>query len=277
MRLISLKVLDAHGSGRTSDVVRAVQFAIDNRATYGIDVINLSLGHPIFEPAATDPLVQAVERAVASGIVVVASAGNSGVNRVTGQVGYAGISSPGNAPSAISVGALDTQNTAARADDTIADFSSRGPTWYDGYSKPDLVAPGRRDIANSAPEGSLYAWLAKDAPQKLIAPTNPSGKKSVMSNVAYYISLSGTSMAAGVTTGVVARMIESNRSRLHPGATTWAPSDLSPNQVKLILEYTAFPMAATTRSRKAPAPSMRRAQNSWPRPWTLVSRPASRG
>ena len=131
VRLIGLRVLDASGSGYTSTVIQAIEFAIANKATLGIDVLNLSLGHPIYEPAATDPLVQAVERAVAAGIVVVTSAGNEGTNRVTGQVGYAGITSPGNAPSAITVGAVDTRNTITRLDDQVTTFSSRGPTWYD--------------------------------------------------------------------------------------------------------------------------------------------------
>ena len=47
--------------GYTSDVIAAIEFATANKAALGIDVINLSLGHPIYEPAATDPLVQAVE------------------------------------------------------------------------------------------------------------------------------------------------------------------------------------------------------------------------
>ena len=79
-RLIGLKVLDAQGGGYASDVIEAVEFATANKAALGIDVINLSLGHPIYEPAATDPLVQAVERAVRAGIVVVVSAGNIGMN-----------------------------------------------------------------------------------------------------------------------------------------------------------------------------------------------------
>ena len=65
VKLVVLKVLDKNGAGYTSDVIRAVDFAVANRASLGIDIINLSLGHPIFEPASTDPLVQAVERAVA--------------------------------------------------------------------------------------------------------------------------------------------------------------------------------------------------------------------
>ena len=58
-------------------------------------------------------VIETGEEAARAGIVVVTSAGNVGVNPVTGQVGYAGILSPGNAPSAITVGA-------ARTDDTIA-------------------------------------------------------------------------------------------------------------------------------------------------------------
>ena len=64
---------------------------------------------PILEPAATDPLVQAVERASRAGVVVVAAAGNYGKNPDTGLPGYGGITSPGNAPSAITVGAVDDQ------------------------------------------------------------------------------------------------------------------------------------------------------------------------
>src|SRR5262249_33668963 len=157
------------------DVVRAIQFAVQNRTTYGIDVLNLSLGHPIFESATTDPLVLAVEQAIQNGIVVVVSAGNYGTNPATGQIGYAGISSPGNSPSAITVGAFESNNTVTRGDDTVAVFSSRGPSWYDGYSKPDIVAPGRRDIAMAAPEGTLYGTLAASSPNKLIRPLSSTG------------------------------------------------------------------------------------------------------
>src|SRR4030095_4882651 len=98
-RLIGLKVLNSQGRGTTDNVVRAIEFAVANKALLGIDVLNLSLGHPIFEPAATDPLVQAVEHASRAGIVVVVSVGNFGLSATTGQSGYAGVASPGNAPS----------------------------------------------------------------------------------------------------------------------------------------------------------------------------------
>ncbi len=141
--------------GYTSSVLRALEFAIENKDKLNIDIINLSLGHPVYESPSTDPLVRAVEDAVRAGIVVVTSAGNYGLNQETGEAGYAGITSPGNAPSAITVGALDTHETVDRSDDTVAPYSSRGPAWYSGLAKPDLVAPGHRLVAVGAYSGSL--------------------------------------------------------------------------------------------------------------------------
>ena len=155
VQFVGLKVLDSTGGGRTSDVIRAIEFAIANKRRFGIDIINLSLGHPIFEPAATDPLVQAVEKASKAGIIVVTSAGNHGVDEA-GQIGFAGITSPGNAPSAITVGAADHRATVTREDDRIAAYSSNGPTWYDGLVKPDVVAPGHFLGSEAAPNSSLF-------------------------------------------------------------------------------------------------------------------------
>ncbi len=55
VQFVGLKVLDKNGGGRTSDVIRAIEFAVANKRRFGIDIINLSLGHPIFEPAAIRP------------------------------------------------------------------------------------------------------------------------------------------------------------------------------------------------------------------------------
>jgi serine protease AprX len=217
VQLVVLKVLDGTGAGFTSDVVRAIEFATANKGRFGIDVINLSLGHPIYEPAATDPLVQAVERASKAGIVVLAAAGNTGINPTTGQPGYAGINSPGNAPSAITVGAVATSSTVSRRDDRIPDYSSSGPTWYDALVKPDLLAPGHRLISVGARQSAIY----REHPE-LWAPD------------ADYIRLSGTSMATAVGSGVVALMIENHRA-VDPGTP-----ELTPNLVKAMLQYSAF-------------------------------------
>ncbi len=160
-RLVGLRVLDGNGQGTTADVVRAIEFAIANRQLLGINVLNLSLGHPIYEPAATDPLVQAVEHAVREGMVVVVSAGNFGLNKKTGLPGYAGIASPGNSPSALTAGAARTFNTTTRVDDRVAPYSSRGPSWYDGFAKPDFVAPGDNLLSVAAAGSKLR--LAQEA------------------------------------------------------------------------------------------------------------------
>jgi serine protease AprX len=210
-RLIGLRVLNERGQGDTANVVRAIEFAIANKDLLGIDVLNLSLGHPIYEPAATDPLVQAVEHATREGIVVVVSAGNFGLNRKTGLAGYGGISSPGNAPSALTAGAARTFNTVTRADDRVAPYSSRGPSWYDGFAKPDFVAPGDNLLSVAAAGSALR--LAQEQ----------------RGNTGNYMRLSGTSMASGVASGVVALMLHANR-------------DLTPNTVKAVLEYTSIPV-----------------------------------
>src|SRR5207302_8882907 len=136
VRLVGLKVLDGTGAGSTSDVIAALQFVTANKNQLNVQIVNMSLGHPIFAPAADDPLVQAVQAATAAGLIVVTSAGNVGRNPTTGAVGYGGFTSPCNAPSAICVGAANTYQTEARSDDVVAPYSSRGPSWYDGYAKP---------------------------------------------------------------------------------------------------------------------------------------------
>ena len=136
-------MLGRTGIGYTSEVIAGIDWVIANRAKYGIRIINLSLGQPVAEPVATDPLCQAVSRAVRAGIVVVASAGNNGVT-ATGARVLGGISSPGNSPDAITVGALDTQgHRRSQRRSTWPTYSSRGPTRFDFNVKPDVVAPAR--------------------------------------------------------------------------------------------------------------------------------------
>ena len=224
-RLIGLKVLDGNGKGRTSDVIRALEFAVANRVALGIDIINLSLGHAVLSPVADDPLVQAVEAAVRAGIVVVVSAGNFGTNPETGEIGYAGVTSPGNAPSAITVGAADTKGTATRVDDEVTRYSSRGPTWYDAFAKPDVAAPGHSLVSLGAVESYLF--------KKYPSLTQRNGGRR-------YLKLSGTSMATGVASGVVATMIEANR-----WGNVGSTARLTPNAVKAMLQYSAVSVRAT--------------------------------
>ena len=78
VKFINLRVLDGQGSGFDSSTIAAIDKAISLKTTYNIRVINLSLGRPIMDSYATDPLCDAVGRAWKAGIVVVVAAGNRG-------------------------------------------------------------------------------------------------------------------------------------------------------------------------------------------------------
>ena len=155
--LINLRVLDQNGAGTDSQVIAAIQTAIQLKSKYNIRVINLSLGRPVYESYTLDPLCQAVEQAWKAGIVVVVAAGNDGRNNNAGTNGYGTIAAPGNDPYVITVGAMNSMGTSSRADDHIASYSSKGPTLFDHIVKPDLVAPGNRII-------SLYTALPDSEP-----------------------------------------------------------------------------------------------------------------
>ncbi len=220
--LINLRVLGNDGSGSAADVIDAIDWAVDHRLDYNIRVINLSLGAPVTQSYHDDPVCAAVERAVRAGLVVVAAAGNHGTN-ANGQEMAGGITSPGNSPFALTVGALDAKGTADRSDDDVAAFSSNGPTAFDHILKPDLVAPGRR-VTSAEAAGSL---LSVDFPLQHVAGQGGDA----------YIYGSGTSMAAAFVSGAAALLLEER-----PG--------LRPLGVKASLELTSsfLPSAGLVRS-----------------------------
>ena len=158
--LVGLKVLDAEGNGYLSNVIAAIDYAIAVKDVYNIRVINLSVASGVFESYTTDPLTLAARRAVDAGIVVVAAAGNLG-ETADGEAQYGGITSPGNAPWVLTVGAASHEGTLPRSDDTLGRFSSRGPTWIDFAAKPDLVAPGVGTESLSDPKQHLLFDLCR--------------------------------------------------------------------------------------------------------------------
>ena len=162
--IVNLRALGDDGSGTASNVIEAIDWAVDHRKQYNIRVINLSLGAPVLQPYRDDPLCEAVERAYRAGIIVVAAAGNFGAT-VDGKMIIGGVVSPGISPYAITVGAVDTHDTAQRSDDTVAAYSSRGPTQHDLIMKPDLVAPGSH-IPSAEAAGS---YLATNFSQRHVA------------------------------------------------------------------------------------------------------------
>src|SRR5436190_4226620 len=157
--IVALKALDGEGKGKISNIIAALDWAITNRVKYNIRVINMSLGAGVFESYNTDPLTVAAKRAVDAGIVVVAAAGNMGKGK-DGKPQYGAIGAPGNAPWVLTVGASSTMGTIDRRDDTMASYSSRGPTMIDFAAKPDLVAPGSGTVSLSVPNSLFYGTKA---------------------------------------------------------------------------------------------------------------------
>jgi len=113
--------------------------AIDQAVADGMDVINMSLGEPEVEPS-RDLVVKAIEGAAAAGVVPAIAAGND-----FNDFGYGSVGSPGSAPAAITAAASTSANT-------IAFFSSSGPTPVTMKLKPDVAAPGA-SILSSVPDG----------------------------------------------------------------------------------------------------------------------------
>jgi serine protease AprX len=214
-RIVALKVLDGSGAGRISSVIAAFGDVLANKDVQHIRIVNVSLGAAVYESYNTDFLTIAAKRLVDAGIVVVAAAGNRGVK--AGDPQYGSVMAPGNAPWVLTVGASSHMGTAPRSDDTVAPFSSRGPTAVDYSAKPDLVAPGVGTESLSSPNSYLY----NSRSQYLLSGTIPTPWLP-------YQSLSGTSQATPVVSGTIALMLQANPA-------------LTPNAVKAILQYTAQP------------------------------------
>lgn len=162
--------------GLGGDILEGIEWTIDNKESKNISVISLSAGSSSGSDG-TDAMSRAANRAVDSGMVFMASAGNDGRNFMI---------SPAAADKVIAVGATSDKSTIDRSDDTIAGFSNYGPRRSDNDEdnmdelKPELVAPG---VNIMAPQ-----FDTRDS----------------------YISLSGTSMSCPQVAGTAALMLEAN-------------------------------------------------------------------
>jgi serine protease AprX len=197
--LVDVQVADEKGNTSLVTVLTGLQAVVDRG---DVDVVNLSLSTGSPMPPAFDPLSRALERLWGMGVTVVAAAGNDGPEWGT-------VSSPGNDPILLTVGALDEAATGERENDAVAEFSSRGSNYAKG--KPDLVAPGVSIVSTKAP-GSIAAKAASD-------------KDALVGD--HYMRGSGTSMSAAVVSGAVAALLDVN-------------PDLRPNGIKALLTGTAY-------------------------------------
>ena len=231
--IVNLRVLDANGSATDSTVIAAISRAVNLKSTYNIRVMNLSLGRAVYESYKLDPLCLAVEKAWKSGIVVVVAAGNNG--RYLATQGYATVTSPANDPYVITVGSMKPMGTPDRTDDLVASYSSKGPTLVDHIVKPDIVAPGNLLVSTETANTTLYNTETTNLVPYSYYMYGGSSSPSKL-----YFSLSGTSMATGVVSGVVADLLQA-----HP--------QLTPDQVKARLMKTAYKKFPTSSSVYDPA------------------------
>jgi len=200
-KLLSLKVLDANGKGKASNLITAIAY-IQEINGYGrrilIHGVNMSVGYG-FEPkwfaCGQSPLCVEVDKLVRSGVVVVVAAGNTGYGAIQPDAagpGNAGldvtINDPGNADLAITVGSTHRDMPHIYG---VSYFSSKGPTG-DGRLKPDLVAPGEKIISCAA--GKMLEAV-----------------RSSQAGDYEYLEDSGTSMAAPHVSGVIAAFLSVRR------------------------------------------------------------------
>jgi len=218
-QIMALKVLDSSGNGQESGVWSAIQFSVTN----GADVMSLSLGWLHAWNPDRVSFRNAMDNALAAGVVASVAAGNEGNQQYMYPI-PSNIRTPGDCPppwlhpDQTLTGGISAVITvgATNAADNIANFSGRGPVTWQGLApfndyeynpgigliRPDVVAPGV-DI-----------------------------KSLVHYNNNSYRLMSGTSMATPNNAGVIALLLSKDPTML-------------PEEVSEVLETTALPLSTS--------------------------------
>ena len=179
-RIVNVKVGAVDGAVDVTQVIAAIDWAVQHRNTNGMNirVLTLAYGVPSTADAVHDPLSHAVEVARQNGIVVVAAGGNDGTS-------WSDLAFPARNPDVIAVGAADTNGSSVPWDWTVPAFADRGtPT-----RGVDLVAPAV-DVQGLRVPGSFIDSLA---------PTTTGDR---------FIRGSGTSQSAAVISGIAAQLVQ---------------------------------------------------------------------
>ncbi|GAB4294579.1 MAG: hypothetical protein Fur0034_02480 [Desulfuromonadia bacterium] len=160
-KIVSIDVFSG-GYAYDSDILEGLDWVMDNRESYGIAAVNMSLGDGAYytSPCPTDPISPAVTTLKEAGVVTVIAAGNDAY--VSGAF-HPGISSPACVPDAVSVGAIydssvGSVNAGICTDTTtqagkVACFSQAAPLL-------SLTAPGVFITA----AGSTYSGTSQATP-----------------------------------------------------------------------------------------------------------------
>jgi serine protease AprX len=206
--LVSVKVADDLGNANEGDVISGLEWVYQaNKRGMNIRVINLSLQSTVAQSYHQSALDAMVEKLWYSGVVVVASAGNS--PNGSGPVLYA----PGNDPYAITVGSIDDFYQSSLAGSQMASWALYGTT-QDGFAKPEVVADGSHVVSLLAPASTL----------SVLHTGNIVGTS--------YFKMGGTSMASPQVAGMAALMLQNNPS-------------LTNNKIKRMLRRNSRPFGTT--------------------------------
>jgi serine protease AprX len=243
--LVLVKTGNSEGRGiREADIQRSLAWVLANYQRFNIKVVNISLGGDHPANGKLSELDQLVEKVVDCGIVVVAAAGNDGAERLV---------SPASAPSAITVGGLDSRNTYDRR--LWQPYHSNYGRVANTQLKPEILAPAVWLAAPMLPhtrvhnEGVFLCRLDRtidhllqnngqasnfraDEPRSQLEAMRRKLRKRMIEQKyihPFYQHVDGTSMAAPVVSATVGLMLEANPA-------------LNPAQVKQILMSTAMPL-----------------------------------
>ncbi|MBM3462090.1 MAG: hypothetical protein FJX76_08325 [Armatimonadetes bacterium] len=247
-QIVGVRVMNGDGQGRPSDIIRGLQWVLQNYQKYNISTVNMSLGGgPDGFPDTMDPVNRAVDKLIQRGVTVVSAAGNSGPEGHT-------IGAPADGALNITVGASFDKTR-------VSEFSSRGPT-DDGLSKPDLMAPGEFIVSWSVPGSQMHQMgtvieklrnmkddefvaLCENKPELIenlglprdILQRSPQERMDILHKTlppiflpsADTLAAPGTSFAAPIVAGIVADLKQ-------------ADPTAGPQRIKEVLRKTADPM-----------------------------------
>jgi serine protease AprX len=250
-RLALIAVMDAQGRLKERDILRGLRWVLEQGDRFRVRVVNLSVGGDVPSRDPGHPIYAAIRALDERGVVVVAAAGNGAQGRLV---------PPASAPEAITVGGVDDHNSPDSAHWTL--YNHNHGAAFDGAHKPEVLAPARwvpspfipgsALAREAAPLAHLLALGAQDEADALhllkrtrrdpgltraqVAAFTPTLHAAIQARIserkvvsADYQYAEGTSVAAAITSGLVAQMLEAN-----PG--------LAPRQIKDILRATARPL-----------------------------------
>ncbi|MEP7109345.1 MAG: S8 family serine peptidase [Ferruginibacter sp.] len=228
--LVLLKVQNESGKIPTENIVKALQWVLENHILYNIKIVNMSLGDDEDLSLRSSRVDQLAEKLIAKGIIVVAAVGNDE---------YGSIKPPANALNVIAVGGVDDDNLLGSVAGKLY-HSSFGKT-MDALMKPELMAhaiwiaapilPGTKEQEEAealyklvnTPDYELKPALAeivnkiildacvlerddvsfiRDAVKQRIQ-----AAKYISAN---YMHVDGTSFAAPIVSSIIAQLLEAN-------------------------------------------------------------------